>query len=170
MNALTIHQPWAWAIVDGANVDYAPKRIENRTWKAPQGAIGQRIAIHAGKTVDTEAIEHLEGLGFNVPPLDAEIGALPLGAVVGVATLKVCSTWVPPEDHPQHFWWRGPVAWVLEHVVELRDPIPQRGYQKLWRLPKLTADLVEETLAEIRIEKSWDQLQTDRAARRSAGG
>jgi len=42
MRALTLRQPWAWAIVHGQ------KRIENRPWKPWRDIIGQRIAIHAG--------------------------------------------------------------------------------------------------------------------------
>lgn len=44
MKALTLHQPWASLIALGV------KTIETRSWRAPQALIGQRIAIHAGKT------------------------------------------------------------------------------------------------------------------------
>jgi hypothetical protein len=43
MYALTILQPWAWAIATGL------KSVENRTWRPPDAAIGQLVAIHAGK-------------------------------------------------------------------------------------------------------------------------
>lgn len=44
MKALTIKAPWAQAIAHGT------KRIENRTWKPHADVIGQRIAIHCGKS------------------------------------------------------------------------------------------------------------------------
>jgi len=44
---LTIIQPWAAAIALG------PKRIENRTWRPSNRMLGEFIAIHAGKKVDT---------------------------------------------------------------------------------------------------------------------
>ena len=43
MKAITLHQPWATLIADGA------KTIETRSWRPPQTLIGQRIVIHAGK-------------------------------------------------------------------------------------------------------------------------
>ena len=40
MYALTIHQPWAWAIMAGI------KRVENRTWRTSHRG---PLVIHAGK-------------------------------------------------------------------------------------------------------------------------
>jgi len=51
--ALTIRDPWAQAIIHGG------KRIEKRTWKPPEKVIGERVAIHCGKTVD----EKCAGMG-----------------------------------------------------------------------------------------------------------
>lgn len=54
MHALTIIQPWAWAVA------HAGKDVENRTWAPPAALIGQDIAIHAGKApVDEEALDGL---------------------------------------------------------------------------------------------------------------
>lgn len=44
--AITLWQPWAWAISDYT------KRIENRTWAPPNWRKGQTMAIHAGATID----------------------------------------------------------------------------------------------------------------------
>lgn len=52
MMALTVKQPWAWAIV------HSTKRVENRTWPPPDKIIRQRIAIHAGATFDRSALLH----------------------------------------------------------------------------------------------------------------
>ena len=43
--AITLHQPWASLVAHGI------KNIETRSWPPPQGIIGERIAIHAGRTV-----------------------------------------------------------------------------------------------------------------------
>ena len=40
MKALTVKQPWAWAIISGR------KRVENRTWST---SVRGRIAIHSSK-------------------------------------------------------------------------------------------------------------------------
>lgn len=46
MLALTVKQPWAWATAAGI------KPVENRAWRPSPKVIGQRIAIHAGKSFD----------------------------------------------------------------------------------------------------------------------
>ena len=77
MLALTIHQPWASAIVLG------PKRVENRTWRPPATLVGQRLAVHAGKVLSREASEEL---------LDDTFGAAPRGsAVLRTGALPRCS-------------------------------------------------------------------------------
>ena len=45
MKALTVSQPWAWAIISGR------KRVENRTWSTP---VRGRIAIHSAKKQDAD--------------------------------------------------------------------------------------------------------------------
>lgn len=98
MQALTLWQPWAWAMA------HAGKAIENRTWKPPRSACGRMIAIHAGKTCDDRAIvEIAEEFGvatidWNPSPatvLDMRVnaanprrvGLLNTGAVVAVGWL-----------------------------------------------------------------------------------
>ncbi len=49
MKAITVAQPFAWAILEGH------KRVENRTRAPPQSLLGERIAIHAGKRRDQNA-------------------------------------------------------------------------------------------------------------------
>jgi hypothetical protein len=41
MKCLSVHQPWAWAIVGG------PKRIEHRTWRTAHRG---QLLIHAGRS------------------------------------------------------------------------------------------------------------------------
>lgn len=124
MKALTLWQPWAWAIA------HAGKRIENREWKPPVWIIGEQIAIHAGKTLDEHAAADL------LEDLEIEPGTIEFsrGAVVAIATVK---GWVSriAYDHPQARWFGGPCGWVLIDVVPLAKPVPCRGRQKLWDLP-----------------------------------
>ena len=64
MLALSIRQPWAWAII------HAGKDVENRSENMARRAerlIGQIILIHAGKTLDHGAFEMLDDFGL-VPP------------------------------------------------------------------------------------------------------
>lgn len=113
--ALTICQPWAWAIVHGA------KRVENRTW--PTRYRGW-LAIHAGKSKAWLCDDLPDGTPV---PTD-----LVFGAVVGVAWLDDV---VRPDacgDDPFAF---GPWCWRLTKVSPLVEPVPCRGAQGLWDLP-----------------------------------
>jgi hypothetical protein len=125
MRALTIRQPWAWAILS------AGKRIENRTWKPPEWAVGSVIALHAGGVLEEEGAALLRRRGFAVPD------ELPRAAIVGTA--RIAGVITAPVDDP---WWEGPVGWVLSEVMQLPEPIPCPGKQGLWKLPDETAKLI----------------------------
>ena len=68
MKALTIRQPWAWAIV------YAGKDIENRSWKTK---LRETIAVHAGLGFDRD-VDLPRGVKL---PAEEEIVR---GAIIGV--------------------------------------------------------------------------------------
>lgn len=142
MKALTLHQPWSWAIA------HAGKRVENRTWAPPASVIGQRVAIHAG-------LKHYcfgEALYREHPllPQFPDPGTLVHGAVESVATI---AGWVGTNAYnvapdlagasgkdtaiaARHSpWWVGPIGWVLTDVSALPEPVPCKGAQGLWTLP-----------------------------------
>lgn len=131
MKALTLWQPWSWAIA------HAGKRIENRTWKPPRWIIGQRIAIHAGKTLDLDACELLEYEdGVQLPEMyfhDPQKAFVQM-AVESTAIVKGWTAGIG-DDHPQHRWFCGPIGWVFEDVVLAPPLISCRGRQGLWDLP-----------------------------------
>ena len=119
MKALTICQPWAWAIVHGA------KRIENRTWRT--GFRG-RLAIHAGMSRRWLLGEVVLPDGTPVPPATS----LMFGAIVGTATLVDCVQDIAaPAALRDNAFAEGPWYWVLDEVVAC-DPIPCRGALGLW--------------------------------------
>jgi len=138
MKALTLIQPWAWAICS------AGKRIENRGWRPPRSLWGQRIAIHAGKKFDPDSGLALFAEGYGLP------ATMPQGAIVATARIAGVVTedktglvvesaseeppaWVlSPKNR---VWFCGPVGWVLDEVVVLREPVPCRGAQGLWVVP-----------------------------------
>ena len=125
MQALTLIQPWGWAIMHS-------KDVENRTWAPPASMVGQRIAIHAGKRYDRE------GELFVAKQLGLE--RLPEAAhwqgVIGTAVIDraIDEDFVadPLMDSP---WFSGPWGWVLRDVRELERPIACKGMLGLWRLP-----------------------------------
>ena len=84
MNALTEHQPWASLQAHGLQT------VETRSWRPPRRAVGQRLAIHAGKTV----IEDPRETGWETWNAARELygdgwpASVPTGAVIATATLK----------------------------------------------------------------------------------
>jgi hypothetical protein len=78
MKALSIHQPWAWAIL------HAGKTVENRTWSTKYRG---PLLIHASKTrtsYDREAqVDWLKVYGVVIPRWEE----LVVEAIVGVVEL-----------------------------------------------------------------------------------
>ena len=91
MKALSVQQPWAWAII------HAGKDIENRTWKTRQRGI---IAIHASGKVQREAI--LPRRSTKPQPDDFLCGAI-IGVVERVAVVT----------RHRSQWFQGPCGFVL---------------------------------------------------------
>lgn len=119
--ALSIRQPWTWAVL------YAGKRVENRTWYTDYRG---PIFIHAGLRVDWAAVEDLR----------AEITAIPMprpvahcGGLVASAILADC---VRPDEvrESQRDWAVGPWCFVLEEVVPLARPVSHPGALGLFAL------------------------------------
>ena len=135
MLALTLLRPWPWSIL------YAGKLIENRTWGPRDELVGERFALHAGKSYDDEEASDFirrtvaaNGIGLELPPPDEHVAS----AIVGVATIdRVIRTPIEglllPED--QRRWYMGNVGIVLRDVRALPSPILNvRGAQGFWKL------------------------------------
>lgn len=135
IKALSLHQPWPSLIAVGA------KRIETRSWRPPDSAMGMPLAIHAAKRVvkfpDTplycrfnEAVEQYLGPNWQ--------STIPTGAVLAIATLSEARLFRHREDLPDGdealFGEYGPGRWMwkLTNVVPVEPPQPARGYQGLW--------------------------------------
>lgn len=106
--ALSVRQPWAWAII------HAGKDIENRSWQAVNHGLRQRgrIAIHAAKGLTRDeyesAAEFMASIGVTCPAArDLQRG----GIIGSVEVIDVVSASPSP-------WFFGPRGLVL------RDPQP----------------------------------------------
>lgn len=150
MKALSLRQPWAWAVVHGG------KRIENRTWR-PAKPYGQRLVIHAARTWGTRQKEDLAWIQDNMKLIVPD--NLPLGYFVGVATVADCHPNGPEPEDPwaiacKRCWRQASVAacqaspkvctsgkcsygWLLDDVVALAEPVPGRGALGLFPVPEL---------------------------------
>lgn len=128
MIALSIKQPWAWAII------HAGKDIENRDWSTQYRG---RVLIHASKGVTRAEYEESAwaiGPGIKCPSLKE----IERGGIIGAATIVDCVT-----DSASR-WFVGDYGFVLA------DPkpcpfVPCRGALGFWKVPadvasKLAAD------------------------------
>jgi hypothetical protein len=127
--ALSVRQPWAWAIAASF------KRHENRTWRPSPSFLGQRIAIHASKTIEYPAVEEVTRLAGTAP-------VLATGAVIGVATLVDVVT---ESDSP---WFIGPIGFVFDEAVLFANPVPCAGALNFFRMSNAVRDKVAWALHE----------------------
>lgn len=149
MRAITVRQPWAWAIVHGG------KSPENRT-KNIAGPYRGPLAIHAGLTWDLagagsplvrDAIERTGAPSPYAPDTDPTWA---VGAIIGVVDLTdvhhahqdrcACGPWAEPDD------------WHL-CVTNPRpiDPIPARGMLGLWIPDDTVRRAIEDALQPSRL-------------------
>jgi hypothetical protein len=152
MRAITVRQPYAWAIV------HAGKDVENRS-RNIAGAYRGPVAIHAGLGFDKGTLAgeaHRRAHGGEVPT------ELAFGAFIGVVDLVdvhpprdfgedggCCDPW-GERPHRKHVDGVGievvPAHLVLRDPRPLVRPIPCRGQLGLWTPPPDTLDELREAL------------------------
>lgn len=119
MKALTIKQPWAWAIMASA------KTVENRSWYTHHRG---PLLIHAGARPDASELVAATFTAARVTlPSDLAVGVI-LGTV---DLVSVCSSSELAGDP----WAFGPWCWKLENPQLFEQPIPWRGQQGLFDVP-----------------------------------
>jgi hypothetical protein len=124
MHAISIRQPWAWAIIHGG------KDVENRSEYAPRQfglAVGKRVFVHASKTMTPDEYERaakfMASIGVRCPAPDE----LQFGGVIGSVFVKEIVT---RSDSP---WFTGPAVLVL--ADPRAEPFaPARGQVGLFRV------------------------------------
>lgn len=150
MKTISLWTLWAMLIA------YGHKKIETRSWPAPKGLIGQRIAIHATKSMPGWVKKLLRGFagllkieyeGSWLQQLERGIG--PFGKVVATAKLVGCEKIISNEKYhriaclesgrdvtdPEYYfgdYTPGRYAWILEDIQPLPEPVPAKGMQGLW--------------------------------------
>lgn len=157
MRALTVRQPWAWAIIHGQ------KDVENRS-RNIAGSYRGPIAITASaKRSDDpqyvrDALDDMAARGLprkeeiTDPATFASFGStLYVGAVLGVVDLvDVHAMWADEDgccDRCISRWaQQSPYHLVLANPRPLPTPIPVHGRLGLWTLPVDIAAQVEEAL------------------------
>lgn len=133
MRFLSLSRPWPWAFTTEELAPLERKLIENRTWMPPISQIGERIALHAAKSWDDDAIRFLLGLGLQSMPGRKEL--YPSGVVFAVVTLDRVVTEARKLPAVQQRWFTGPCGWVLTNLIAMPVLVPCRGAQGLRELP-----------------------------------
>lgn len=119
MRALTVCQPWAWAIAAGQ------KRVENRSWST--GYRGP-VLIHAGRSRRWLPVaRELFALGYDVP------AELVFGGIVAVGFLQDQQQYDGDGELGDDPFAHGPYCWRLSQVRALSEPVLCGGMQGLWR-------------------------------------
>ena len=132
MKALTLTQPWATLVVEGA------KEWETRSWRT---SFRGPLAIHAAKGFPRWAIEicfeepfasTLLGLGYPTP------GDLPTAAIIGAVWMNGCirTGQVSVSEPEKSFgdFGIGRYMWQLGTPYKV-DPIPYKGALGLFNVP-----------------------------------
>ena len=140
MKALTLWQPWASLVAVGA------KAYETRSWDTPYRG---ELVIHAAqrsieKELSTCLLPHFkqalhEWFGFEIL---GDVYRLPHGA--GLAVVELVDIFPTEKVRDQLSeselafgnYADGRFAWELELIHQFDDPVPQRGFQKLWDWPE----------------------------------
>jgi hypothetical protein len=124
IRGLTVHRPW------GFQIAYNDKDIENRSWDCPL-PIDSYIALHNGKTWDSDGARYLESKGYSFSGKEHD----PAGAIIAVAVFKGNVTESRSQWHQS-----GSIGWQLDNVVTI-PPIFCKGQQGVWHLDR---DILEE--------------------------
>lgn len=128
MKALSIRQPWAWAIL------HAGKDIENRDWRTHMRG---RVLVHASKAMTPD--EYEAALGFmhdlsRTRPFTSGLAlpgmkTLPRGVLLGSVEIVDC---VKASSSP---WFFGTFGFVLRDPQPLPTPIPFIGKLGFFDVP-----------------------------------
>lgn len=151
MQALTVWQPYAWAIGTGL------KLVENRPWAPTWRRLkeGDDFAIHGGAHIPTrEEFSHVrtgvESLGYKMPATTGHefSGTYGRGRIVAVVTFAGLVRRCEDLPEAQRVWWAGPIGWLLANVrqLQLGSAPTERGQQGLWPLSPGVEKLVRQQL------------------------
>ncbi len=143
MKAITVRQPWAWAIMHGG------KDVENRT-RNIAGSYRGPLVIHAGKALDPDefgsAVDALDVIGVTRPA--GRVKDLGFGVALGVVDLTArihhadeCWDDYPVDPYYSVYGfcskWAMPDQWhlTLANPRPFPEPIPYKGALGLWNFP-----------------------------------
>ena len=127
MKALSIKQPWAWAIMDVK----ADKDVENRHWRTH---FRGTIAVHASQSMTRN--EYDEFLYIYEELIQKPCSEVPIknafafGAIIGTVEIVDCVTAY------NSAWFFGDYGFILQNPKSLVRPIKCKGALGFWEVPK----------------------------------
>ena len=137
--ALSVNNPWAWALCASLPDGDPFKSGENRTSRLGAGNIGKVVLIQAGlKKPDRDAVETVASLalafGVKMPAWASE-KRKEIGAVVGAVVFKADLAPSEVTDPYDQFWLTPPPLlgpdkrrfWAVHSSVLFPTPIPCKG-------------------------------------------
>jgi hypothetical protein len=152
MRAITVQQPWAWCIFHGKDVE---NRTRLGTWTP---AIGERIAIHAGKrwsargavsALVEKALQAMTGSHIAIE------GMFTKGAIIGMVDVvdvhpahgDCCQPWGETSYVARGGDERTEIVHLVLENPRQCEPIECRGALGLWTVPEWAAHMLEEVRA-----------------------
>lgn len=139
MKALSLRQPWAWAVLHlGKTVE---NRVRNMGLPKPSEFL-IHASLHFSYTYYEEALSWMRVRGLIPPTVQVpNLASMPRGVVIGMATS--CQIIRPREhDHPEAtnpWWMEDQYGYVLTHV-RATPLVPLRAYLGFFTVPDEVAD------------------------------
>lgn len=119
MWAISVQQPWAWALFHG-------KDVENRPWATKYRG---ELLIHASKNFDWDGYWWLKNHGFLLNSRLPLPDGFEVGSLIGKVTMTDCVV-----SHPSA-WFSGNYGHVYSNPIEFKKPIPFKGALKFFEVP-----------------------------------
>jgi hypothetical protein len=131
VKAISIKQPWANLILDGA------KKIEFRNWKIGSLYLPLRVLVHAGQKYDLN--------DDTVPKTWWEAQyPFPQGVILGAVTIAQIKPYrdylALGEDCKENYTFtpkpdKKTVGWILKNPVKFKEPIKYKGRLRFFEVP-----------------------------------
>lgn len=144
MKAISLHQPWATAVVIGL------KKLETRSWwthhRGPLAIHSAKRRTWAQRALFEEWMENDKIQMYFEDALDLDFDCLHFGSFIGVVHVDKCAPTdlVKPDETERLLgdFSRGRFAWMLRNPLRLTRAIECRGYQRIWNVPASIEELL----------------------------
>lgn len=164
--ALTVRQPFAWAIAEGL------KLLEIRKRPPPKKYIGQRIALHVSvvRPKKSDLARVGEMVRHERPVIHMSDIANQQGCIIATFLLEgfVNAQGAKTLGRDLYRWWNprfGGYGWVLRDVVKFHELLPAHGQLGFWRLEHdLRSEVIARQVLASPLKRATDMRDAAKAA------